>query len=326
MAYDHEIIRRARARLAQQVSDRESRLQTRLLEAYRQLPRLQTIDMQLQKNMATALQTAFLQGNDPAAIMDAARQQNQALQAEREELVRDAFPAGWLDETAVCDRCGGSGYLGSTMCQCLSRLCQEEQRKELDKLNLGDHHFDSFRLDYYPMSYDSRIGASPRTIMERNLENCRRYARGFSLGAGNLLFVGGTGLGKTFLATAIAKAVSDKGFSVAYEGAIPLFNKLEKAKFTPSEENRRDADALTNADLLVIDDLGTEMAGAFVTSALYGLLEERLRLGKSMVITTNLTMDECARRYAPQIASRLYGEFTRLTFLGSDIRILKSQI
>lgn len=325
MAYSNEILTLARARLAQQKEDRESQLRSRLLEAYRQLPRLQSIDMQLQKNMAYALQAAFAQDSDPAQVMNEARQKNQLLQTERETLVKDAFPEGWLDETPVCSRCGGSGYLGSRMCLCLERLCREEQHKALQKLNLGDQHFGSFRLDYYSSQYDPKIGASHRTLMERNLENCRRYAAGFGIGAGNLLFVGGTGLGKTFLATAVAKAVSEKGFSVAYEGAISLFNKLERAKFSPTEENRREAEALVSADLLVIDDLGTEMAGAFVTSALYGLLEDRLRLGKSMVITTNLTVEEFARRYSAQIASRLYGEFTRLTFVGTDIRILKSQ-
>ena len=82
---------------------------------------------------------------------------------------------------------------------------------------------------------------------------------------------------------------------------------------------------MEQCDLLIIDDLGTEMPGQFVTAALYGLLNQRLLGKKPMVITTNLTMDECSARYSPQIASRLYGEFVRRQFLGSDIRILKSR-
>ncbi len=326
MEYPSEILTRARAKLARQKADRESQIQSRLQDAYRKVPRLQSIDQELQRNMASALQEAFSQGGDPAGVMEQARQKNRALQQERRELVLGAFPSGWLDETPVCERCGGSGYLGSTMCGCLEELCRQEQRRELEKRNLADQRFDRFRLDYYPGEYDPKIAASPRAVMEKTLDRCRRYAAGFAPGAGNLLFVGGTGLGKTFLATAIAASVMEKGCNVAYEGAISLFNKLERARFTPTEENRQEAEELTRADLLVIDDLGTEMAGAFVTSALYGLLEERLRQGKSMVITTNLTVEEFAKRYSPQIASRLYGEFSRLTFVGTDIRIRKSQM
>ena len=103
-----------------------------------------------------------------------------------------------------------------------------------------------------------------------------------------------------------------------------MFDKLQKARFTPNEETLAQAERLEKCDLLIIDDLGTEMPGQFVTAALYGLLNQRLLSGKPMVITTNLTVDETSNRYSPQIASRLYGEFKRLTFLGTDIRVLKN--
>ena len=140
----------------------------------------------------------------------------------------------------------------------------------------------------------------------------------------SVLFVGGTGLGKTFLSACIARAVADRGCSVVYETAGHLFGKLEQAKFAPSEESRREAAKFMECDLLIIDDLGTEMPGQFVTAALYSLLNDRILEGKPMVISTNLNVDEMARRYSPQIASRLLGGFTRLTFVGSDIRIKKS--
>ncbi|MBQ4600924.1 MAG: ATP-binding protein [Oscillospiraceae bacterium] len=325
MAYNFEIVSLARAKLAQQKLEREEQLRVRLLDAYRQTPRLQQIDMELQKNMAYALQEAFTQGSDPVAVMEQARQKNQVLQQERDALAAQVYPAGWLDESPICSRCGGSGYIGSTMCICLESLCRQEQQKKLEAMNLGDHHFGSFRLDYYPTQYNASLGFSPRSIMEKTLNHCREFAAAFTQGAGNLLFVGGTGLGKTFLATAVAKAVSAQGCSVSYEGAISLFSKLERARFSPGEDSRREVEDLTNADLLIIDDLGTELPGAFVTSSLYGLLEERLRLGKSMIVTTNLTYDELAKRYTPRVASRLYGDFALLSFVGSDIRMLRSQ-
>jgi DNA replication protein DnaC len=119
--------------------------------------------------------------------------------------------------------------------------------------------------------------------------------------------------------------VADRGYSVAYETASHLFTKLEQARFNPNEENRREADKLLACDLLILDDLGTELPGQFVTAALYSLMNDRILAGKPMVISTNLNVDEAARRYSPQIASRLHGNFTRLTFVGEDIRVLKNR-
>ena len=146
-----------------------------------------------------------------------------------------------------------------------------------------------------------------------------------SEGSGNLLLNGGTGLGKTHLALAIGKAVGEMGYSVCYETAVSLFAKLEQDKFASSEETRRATEKLETCDLLIVDDLGTEMTGQFTTSALYGLLNARLMSRKAMVITTNLNVEDASKRYSPQIASRLYGDFVRLTFVGSDIRVLRNR-
>ena len=245
--------------------------------------------------------------------------------AERAALAAANFEEGFLDDSPICDKCGGSGYVGSTMCECLSELCRQEQKKEISVLSNSRETFSQFRLDYYPDAVDPKYGASPRTIMERTLNICRRYAATFTPNAGNLLFIGGTGLGKTFLSACIARTVTDRGYSVVYETSSHLFSKLEQAKFSPSDDTRREAAKLTNSDLLILDDLGTEMPGQFVTAALYSLLNDRMMAVKPMVISTNLNVDELSRRYSPQIASRLHGDFQRLTFVGNDIRVLKNR-
>ena len=324
MPYSAEVVKRARERLAQAREDRESENRQHLAEAYARVPRIREIDMQLRRTMAQAAQAAFLQGSDGKELLEQARQENLALQREREELVRQFFEEGYLDDSPICRLCGGTGYVGSTMCECLTELCRQEQKKEISIL-AGKESFSQFRLDYYPDRIDPMYGASPRTIMERNFQTCKRYALYFSQNAGNLLFVGGTGLGKTFLSACIARTVADRGFSVAYETAAHLFGNLEKARFNPTEDSRREAEKYTSCDLLILDDLGTEMPGQFVTAALYSLLNDRLLAGKPMVISTNLTVDEMNRRYSPQIASRLHGGFTRLTFVGEDIRVLRNR-
>lgn len=325
MAYSAEVVRRARARLAQAKEDRESENREHLANAYTKVPRIREIDMQLRRTMAQAAQAAFLQGSDGRELMEQIKGANLELQQERAKLAAAYFEEGYLDESPICPLCGGSGYVGSTMCECLRELCRQEQKKEVSILSGSKDTFNQFRLEYYPERVDPQYGASPRVIMERNLKICRTYALTFTPSAGNLLFVGGTGLGKTFLSACIARSVADRGYSVLYESSAHLFAKLEQAKFTPSEEARREAEKFTACDLLILDDLGTEMPGQFVTAALYSLLNDRILAGKPMVISTNLNVDELARRYSPQIASRLHGGFQRLIFVGEDIRVLKNR-
>ena len=325
MAYSAEVVRRARERLAQAKEDRESENRQHLAEGYARVPRIREIDILLRRTMAQAAQAAFRQGSDGRAEMEAIREANLSLQRERARLVSEHFEEGFLDDSPICLNCGGSGYVGSSMCECLQELCRQEQKKEVSILAGSRESFNQFRLDYYSDRFDPNFGASHRMIMEKNFQTCRRYALTFAQNAGNLLFVGGTGLGKTFLSACIARSVADRGYSVVYETANHLFGKLEQAKFAPTEESRREAAKFMECDLLIIDDLGTEMPGQFVTAALYSLLNDRILEGKPMVISTNLNVDEMARRYSPQIASRLHGNFNRLTFVGDDIRIQKSK-
>ena len=324
MGYSAEVMQRARARLAEAKADRESENQQHLAQAYRQVPRLREIDQQLRVTMALAAQAVFSQGGDVQSAMDAARQKNLALQREREELVRENFEDGYLDDSPICEKCGGSGYIGSNMCECLRELCRQEQKKKLTFLNVGRETFDQFRLDYYPDRIDPKLGVNIQAVMEKTYQTCRKYAFGFSEKSGNLLFYGDTGLGKTFLSACIARTVADRGYSVVYESAGHLFSKLERAKFSGDETAREETKKYTACDLLIVDDLGTEMPGQFTTAALYSLINDRLLSGKAMIISKNLNVDELSRRYSPQIASRLRGSFTRVAFLGEDIRVKKN--
>ena len=324
MGYAKEIVIRARQRLAQQKADRESENASRLAEAYRRVPRLRELDRELRSTMAMAAQAVFAQGADMEATMNRAREENKALQQERKALLEAHFPAGWLDENPACPHCGDTGYIGANMCKCLKELCAQEQRKTMGAAFRGGERFETFRLDYYPDTVLPQVKTSPRALMEKNLRFCREYARYFSQGAGNLMLSGTTGLGKTHLALAIGYAVGEQGYSVCYETAASLFSKLERARFTHNEEAMIQSEKFETCDLLIVDDLGTEMPGQFVTAALYGLLNQRLLEGKPMVITTNLTVEEAAQRYSPQIASRIHGEFKRLHFMGNDIRVLKN--
>lgn len=326
MAYTGEVLRRARERLAQAKAEREQENAQHLRQAYRQVPRLAEIDRALRLTMAKAAQTIFQEGLDPKAEFDRVRQENQALQREREWLIEDNFEEGYLDDAPICTICGGSGYVGSHMCECLRELCRQEQRRELTVLTgASQETFGSFRLDYYDDRFDPNLGASPRAIMGITLQTCRRYAQSFGPKSGNLLLNGNPGLGKTFLSVCIARAVADGGYSVVYESASRLFGQLERARFSQDPEAQSLAAKYTACDLLIIDDLGSELVTPFVQSALYTVVNDRLLANMPTIVSSNLQSADFSDRYGPAIASRLLGSYRLVTFVGQDVRLQKSR-
>lgn len=320
MAYSQEIISRASRKLESQKADWESRQRQHQQQVYAAIPRVREIDMLLRRNMTAAAQAVFTQGGDPRATMEQVRQENQILQREREDLILTQFPPEYAREEPICPNCGGSGYVGSRMCSCLLELCRQEQKKELSSLLGGKESFDGFRLDLYPTEPDPNLGVSPRQLMERTFRRCRRYAREFGAGAPSLLFTGGPGLGKTFLSACIARAVADNGFSVVYDTAGKLFSDFEAVKFGGNQQDL--TRKYLQCDLLIIDDLGTEMTTQFTQSVLYRVLNDRLLENRPVIVSTNLSDQALRQRYSAPIASRLLGAFEVCLFLGQDIRQL----
>lgn len=321
MGYSSEVLSRASTRLAGLRADHESKANARRAQAYRQVPRIQAIDKQMQQNMVSAAFAAFSGGAQDA--MEQAKQRNRALEQERAELLAKHFAPGFLDDAPFCGVCGGSGYIGTTMCDCLKKLCAEEQRKELGAIFARGECFENFRLDYYSDTVVPQLGAAPRTFMKKILKACRDYARSFGPHSGNLLLNGSTGLGKTHLALSIGRVVGDMGCSVCYETASSLFSKLEQAKFSTTAENFKEAKRLEECDLLIIDDLGTEMTTQFTQSVLYQVINTRMMEDKPVIISTNLTTEALSHRYSGPIASRLLGAYQLCPFLGRDIRQLR---
>jgi len=322
MAYSEQILRRAQARLAQEKADCESESAARIAQIYAQYPRLREIDHAMRRSVAQAVTAAFKKGSDPTAAIARIKEENLALQREREWLLE----ANELDENAlepavICPHCGGSGYMGAVMCECLRELCRQEQKKELSSLLAGKETFDSFRLDYYPNDRDPKTGESPRILMQKTYSDCRNYAKDFSLKSCSLLFMGAPGLGKTFLSACIARTVADNGFSVVYDTAGKLFADFEADKFGAEKSDL--TQKYLQCDLLIIDDLGTEMTTQFTLSVLYQVINTRMMAEKPTIISTNLSATAIRQRYPGPIASRLLGTYQLCPFLGTDIRSLR---
>ena len=328
MAYDGKIMRRAIARMEADKQRRAEDFARRRESLYRAEPRLQDIEQQLRSTMSKIITGALQHGTDPLPAIRVIRDENLDLQRQRAELLLAmGYPMDYLEEKAACDKCNDSGFCGDKVCSCLQKYYNAQQKKELSQLlDLGNQSFDTFSLEWYPTRVNERIGRSPREHMEHIFETCSNFARHFEKKGGNLLLTGATGTGKTFLSACIAREVTERGFSVVYDTAAAIFRVMENEYFHRGEEDNTDAvERFLRCDLLIMDDLGTELTTAFVQSALYRIINTRLTAGKSTVISTNLSPDELYERYTAQIFSRIEGEYEILPCLGDDIRLLKRQ-
>ena len=330
MGYEASVLRRATKRLEEARKAREERQDRLRAEIYARLPRVAAIDKELRQTITQIIAASLRSGSDPVPAIGVIRDKNLDLQREKAELLTaNGYPADALDDAPACPRCNDTGWVGASMCSCLKELCTQEQIAELSKLlDLGEQSFDTFSLDYYsPLPFPGE-SLTPRENMEFIFDVCSSYARRFGkFYFRNLFLTGAPGLGKTFLSACIARTVSEKGFSVVYDTAVNVFARFEEQKFARDREEageaRDDTRRYLGCDLLILDDLGSEMTTPFVQSALYTLINSRLASDRRTVISSNLSMDQVRQRYTPQIASRLEGEYRVLPFYGEDIRLLR---
>lgn len=330
MAYDGKVLRRALARFDEDKQRRAEQFRARRRSLYARQPRLEEIDRELTHTMAKIVASGFRRGTDPRSAIAALKEENLALQRERGELLHElGYPVDFLEDKPNCSACGDTGWVGSKMCDCLRSYYAREQNAELSRmLDLGAQSFETFNFDFYSRVPDYEQNMSPYRRMEKNYDACRDYAYEFSPRSGNLLLSGSPGLGKTFLSASIARVVSDAGHSVVYDTAAHIFSRFEAQKFARSddaEEAEDDVSRFLGCDLLILDDLGTEMTTGFVQSALYQIVNTRLMTNRKTIISTNLSPDELGARYGAAILSRLEGEYRILPFFGEDIRKLKKR-
>ena len=326
MPYDGKILSRARAALSRQREDNELKLQQRTAQVYAQVPEIRQIDRQLTRQMAELARLVLSRDADREEKLHALEEANLDLQMRRcELLVEHGYPTSYLDEIISCPKCGDRGQVDGVVCDCLKKLYNRELTEELGTLlKTGDECFERFDLTLYDSEPIDESGIVPREAMKLVYDTCLRFAERFPNGSENLLFQGGTGLGKTFLSACIARRVADRGFSVCYDSASAALEAFEQQKFARDPAEAESAAArvrrMLDCDLMILDDLGTEMTTVFSMSALYTLINTRLTHGRQTVISTNLKDDELVRRYTPQIVSRLTGEYLHLPFVGRDIR------
>ena len=324
MPYSGNVIRTATESLKADEQRHRGIFERRRAQLYRQHPRLKEIDQALSRTVREASLTALRHGEDPMPALERAKAENKALQRERSELlIANGQAADSLTYKPMCAKCSDRGWIGSQMCSCLKERCGQVQILALSSmLDLGEQSFDTFDLTYYSKLYDATINTSPRQQMELVLDVCYAFADKFGRSKSeNLFLTGAQGLGKTFLSAAIARVVSAQGYSVVYDSAISVFSRFEAEKFNRDPEAPGDVNRYLTCDLMILDDLGSEMATPLVQASLYQLVNTRLLNRRKTVISSNLSAEDLTPRYTPQIASRIRGEYTILPFYGEDIRV-----
>ena len=322
MAIDGKLLLKARERLANIHADNVAEHYLRQERIYKRIPEIERIDQRLRVQMTELIGLTIKRGDALQSSLKALEEESLTLSARKAELLSShGYGADYLDEIYSCPRCRDTGYVGAKMCDCLKILYNAELTSELGTLlKSSSDRFENFDLSLYG---DAKDG------MRIVYETCRAYAYGFSPDSVNLILQGGTGLGKTFLSACIARVVAENGHSVCYDQTAAALEAFETKKFSRDPETAEKAavrvERMLECELLILDDLGTEMSTPMSVSALYTLLNTRLINGKKTIVSTNLTDKELARRYTPQICSRLDGEFERLPFFGTDIRLLKKE-
>ena len=329
MTYDGKILARARTELENRKNANRAETQRRHELVYSRVPRIREIDSLMRGQMMELVRLTIAKRPDIRQQIEELKKINLALQAEKAELLTEnGFALDYLDDICTCKKCADTGIFEDDVCECLDRLYNRELTKELGTLlRHGDECFEHFDLGLYSNELDTRYKVVPRDMMAKVSEICRRFADNFPDVSANLLMQGDTGLGKTYLSACIARAVADKGYSVCYDSVITAIEYFERQKFSRDTEEGEAADKrvkrMLDCDLMILDDLGTEMATPMALSALYMLINTRLVNGKRMIISTNLMNDDIKKRYTSQIASRIIGEFLPLPFAGQDIRLMK---
>lgn len=315
MGYSKSVYDRAQRILDQRRLDakRDSQLRTEaFLSAH---PRAGEIENELTHTF-TAIARAMMAGEKDKILE--IKEKNLSLQAELDEIYSEAgITPEDLKPRYTCMKCHDRGNVDGVECSCRRELLKQIACDDLNRrspLSLSD--FDSFELRYYPEEY--------RQKMSNIFNFCVSYAQSFSEHSDSILMTGETGLGKTHLALAIANEVTKKGMGVVYISAPEMVSALEEYQFG-REGILRDITPrlLSECDLLIIDDLGTEFVTSFSKSAVYTVFNSRISRGKPTIISTNFSLKELEQNYTDRFVSRVTGYCRRLHFEGKDIRIQK---
>lgn len=314
------------------------RQEQRQMEIYRIIPQIREIDELIAHTAADFARQAVYKSHEPSGTNHPtpSSDTNSDFKSAMEELEQKkirlltghGYPADYLMPHYHCEDCKDTGFIGNKKCHCFKQAVvdlvysQSNIRERLDQEN-----FHTFNMDYYSEEKDPLLGISPKKNMESILAQCHSFISNFADSHENILFCGNTGVGKTFLTNCIAKELLDAAYTVIYLTAFQLVDILENNTFgTNAEDDTSENmfDYILDCDLLIIDDLGTELNNSFVTSQLFLCINERLLRKKSTIISTNMSVEKLQKEYSERIFSRIVSYYHVLPVIGEDIRVKKA--
>lgn len=329
MSYSDAVYKKAYSILDARRNRAVAEAEERKLKIYAQIPRVDAIERELADCSIKAARAVFA-GGDAKELLTELSEKSKSLRAELEALLSaHGFDNNAMEPHFNCPVCSDRGSVEinniTITCECFKELlkdCACAEVNNLSPLNLST--FESFELSYYP-DVECADGINPKRRMAQILNYCKAYANNFRPDSKSLLMRGATGLGKTHLSLSIANELLKKGFSVAYVSAPDILFQLERAHFSYGYDEEQDLiSTLTECDLLIIDDLGTEFATNYTNSQIYNIFNNRILRSKPVIINTNLTIKELENAYTQRFVSRVMGTCDKLDFVGRDIRPQKA--
>ena len=286
------------------------------------VPRLPELKRALTVNSAARARASIRKDQEALAALES---EHTALKEELAEILQSGlFDPKDLEMQYDCPDCRDTGFIDSTPCHCFRQAAIELlYERSTIRNRLEQENFDTLTMDYYERTAPEGQ-RSQYDYMADRIAFFRRYAADFDQKGGSLLFFGPTGTGKTFFSNCIARELIESCHSVVYFSAIDLFNLFSRNSFSYNEDEGEELDRfITESDLLIIDDLGTEHVTSFSVSRLFYCVNERLNAGKSTLISTNLNPGALRDTYTERVASRILSSFEPVAFGGRDIRIIK---
>ncbi len=298
---------------------------------YASIPEIKIIDDEIAALAVRNAARVVTEGITPEEATDALNAGREKLLEKRGSLIEQH---GYTVPKAKynCVLCSDTGTYNGKNCKCYMDIMKRILLSNIDGtksvlFDLEKDKFENFSLNWYSKTVDNRFRISPYDNMKSVYAECRMFCDDFKTTASNLYFCGTSGTGKTFMASCIANELISKGVKVVYQSSYKLFQFMEDFKFgrIDREANQLLHDSIYNADLLIIDDLGTEFGTAYTCSVLFDILNTRILNEKSTIISTNLNLESLEKKYTERVASRIIGNFEILRFFGDDIRIAKKQ-
>lgn len=304
-------------------AEHRHQLEKRRTKAYAQIPRLAEIDREVASLSAqkarSALSGGILKLEDLKASIARLSGERIALLAEH------GYPKDYLELSYTCPICQDTGYIESKKCTCFKKaeielLYAQSNLKEI----LKKENFEHFSFDYYSDTIKNEAtGLSALEMARRAHDTAQNFVRNFDSEFQNLFLYGDTGVGKTFLSHCIARELLNTAHCVLYFSAFDLFDLFAQSAFSKKADDRSNEDLIYDCDLLIIDDLGTELTNSFVSSQLFLCINERIMRRKSTIISTNMKLSDVSGTYSERTFSRIASSYQMVKLIGKDIRIQK---